>query len=97
MTPTTVHLNCLPQVQLDVLSLLGGIADGFGFYLAGGTAVALHLGHRQSVDLDWFTTEAFDDPHRFAADLDAEGVAWEIVDQLVVDPDTPPATTTRSG
>ena len=24
------------------------------FYLAGGTALALQLGHRQSVDLDWF-------------------------------------------
>jgi hypothetical protein len=27
------------------------------FYLAGGTAVALHLGHRQSYDLDFFTQE----------------------------------------
>lgn len=25
------------------------------FYLAGGTALALHLGHRQSRDLDFFT------------------------------------------
>lgn len=25
------------------------------FYLAGGTALALYYGHRQSVDLDWFT------------------------------------------
>lgn len=30
-------------------------------YLAGGTAVALHLGHRLSVDLDFFT------PHDIAA------------------------------
>lgn len=27
------------------------------FYLAGGTALALELGHRQSIDLDWFTGE----------------------------------------
>ncbi|HIE38204.1 MAG TPA: hypothetical protein EYH30_01210 [Anaerolineales bacterium] len=27
------------------------------FYLAGGTAVALHLGHRRSYDLDFFTPE----------------------------------------
>ncbi len=27
------------------------------FYLAGGTALALQLGHRQSVDLDWFRSE----------------------------------------
>ncbi|PIY93338.1 MAG: hypothetical protein COY69_02155 [Candidatus Magasanikbacteria bacterium CG_4_10_14_0_8_um_filter_32_14] len=25
------------------------------FYLAGGTALALHYGHRESIDLDWFT------------------------------------------
>lgn len=30
-------------------------------YLGGGTAIALHLGHRQSVDLDWFTPSAFDE------------------------------------
>jgi len=29
------------------------------FYLAGGTAVALHLGHRQSFDLDFFTPDHF--------------------------------------
>lgn len=30
------------------------------FYLVGGTALALQLGHRFSVDLDLFTTEPFD-------------------------------------
>lgn len=30
------------------------------FYLAGGTALALHIGHRRSIDLDWFTRDAFD-------------------------------------
>ena len=29
-------------------------------YLAGGTAVALHLGHRLSVDFDFFTPEDID-------------------------------------
>ena len=32
------------------------------FYLAGGTALALQLGHRRSRDLDWFTPVAFDEP-----------------------------------
>jgi len=31
------------------------------FYLAGGTALALHLGHRRSVDLDFFLGEPFDE------------------------------------
>jgi nucleotidyltransferase AbiEii toxin of type IV toxin-antitoxin system len=30
-------------------------------YLAGGTAIALWLGHRKSVDLDWFTPHEFDE------------------------------------
>lgn len=30
------------------------------FYLAGGTAAALHLGHRRSVDLDFFSEQLFD-------------------------------------
>ncbi|MBI4434885.1 nucleotidyl transferase AbiEii/AbiGii toxin family protein [Candidatus Uhrbacteria bacterium] len=29
------------------------------FYLAGGTGLALHLGHRRSVDLDFFTQRSF--------------------------------------
>lgn len=30
------------------------------FYLAGGTALALHMGHRESFDLDFFSQKAFD-------------------------------------
>ncbi len=30
-----------------------------GFYLAGGTGLALHFGHRRSVDFDFFAPEAF--------------------------------------
>lgn len=32
-------------------------AIGAGYYLAGGTALALRLGHRTSRDLDWFTQD----------------------------------------
>jgi hypothetical protein len=34
-----------------------------GFFLAGGTGLALHCGHRKSVDLDLFTAESFDADH----------------------------------
>lgn len=33
------------------------------FFLAGGTALALQIGHRFSVDLDLFTVETFDVEH----------------------------------
>lgn len=32
-----------------------------GFYLAGGTGLALHFGHRESIDLDFFRSDAFDE------------------------------------
>jgi len=45
-----MHHELLPQ---DLRALLSTPLPGPGFYLAGGTALALQLGHRISVDLDW--------------------------------------------
>ena len=50
-----MHLEVLPPDQQNALRQLGPAAKDQGFYLGGGTAVAVHLGHRQSIDLDWFT------------------------------------------
>ena len=38
-----------------LLETLSNIQDVQDFYLAGGTALALQLGHRKSIDLDWFS------------------------------------------
>ena len=51
------HTETLPQETLQALELLSKelwLKKG-DWYLAGGTALALHAGHRQSVDLDFFT------------------------------------------
>ena len=56
------HAEVLPANQRAVLEALGSFASSRGFYLAGGTAVALHLGHRSSVDLDWFGESEPADP-----------------------------------
>ena len=50
----------LPPDSLKVLERLAVIASLKNFYLAGGTAVALHLGHRVSEDFDFFTPHDFD-------------------------------------
>lgn len=50
----------LPQTTRRYLDLLAQKGISRSFYLGGGTAVALHLGHRVSVDLDFFTPEHFD-------------------------------------
>jgi hypothetical protein len=52
----------LPPGSLEVLKRLVHLQDLRNFYLAGGTAVALHLGHRISEDLDFFTPQGFDAP-----------------------------------
>ena len=49
----------LPKAQQELWPLLAS-APGLSFVLYGGTAVALHLGHRTSVDFDFFRTEPLD-------------------------------------
>lgn len=44
------------QANLELLAKLPTVQD---FYLAGGTSIALHFGHRLSFDLDFFTTQTF--------------------------------------
>jgi hypothetical protein len=46
----------LPKAQQEIWPLLAP-ARNLSFVLYGGTAVALHLGHRTSVDFDFFRTE----------------------------------------
>jgi hypothetical protein len=49
----------LPKAQQEIWPLLAP-TPGLSFVLYGGTAVALHLGHRVSVDFDFFKTEPLD-------------------------------------
>ena len=50
--------DVLPTGTAAVASALAQWPTMSQFYLAGGTALALHLGHRQSRDLDFFTRDA---------------------------------------
>jgi len=47
-----MYKEILSQEQTEILTLLKSFRKDF--YLAGGTAIALHLGHRRSVDFDLF-------------------------------------------
>jgi Nucleotidyl transferase AbiEii toxin, Type IV TA system len=51
------RLDVLPPAQRRLWDELGAIPTEFVLY--GGTALALHLGHRQSVDFDFFGDRAF--------------------------------------
>jgi len=68
----------LQKKQLNVLRLLGPQMSAGGFYLAGGTALAIHLAHRISVDLGWFTQRPFADGMLLAQAIRASNVDLEI-------------------
>ncbi len=68
------HPEALSAVQRRVLRQLGPLMTQRQFYLGGGTALAICLGHRRSVDLDWFTKERIVDPLRLAQEIRDERV-----------------------
>jgi hypothetical protein len=70
--------EALPKKQIKVLKALGPHMASKGFYLAGGTALALHYGHRISIDLDWFTMQPFEDSFLLAQALRNSGLDLQI-------------------
>ncbi len=51
----SVHEEAIDEATRSVLDKLANLPELDAFYLAGGTAAALQLGHRQSLDLDLFS------------------------------------------
>ena len=62
--PLSPKLHILTAAQLALWPELKAVPSDFILY--GGTAIALQLGHRESVDFDFFSTTPFD-PDRLAA------------------------------
>ena len=54
-----LHHRAIPSGALEVLMRIMGSPGCQAFDLGGGTALALRIGHRISIDLDLFATEAF--------------------------------------
>jgi len=55
----TWHAEVISPEMADTAGRLAGLEALRNFYLAGGTALALHLGHCRSVDLDFFSADPF--------------------------------------
>jgi hypothetical protein len=70
------HGEILTGKQHKALRLLGPKSMAEGFYLAGGTAIALQLGHRRSVDFDWFLNGHMPDPLLLAREIQEAGVPF---------------------
>ena len=73
-----LRLEVLGRSQQSALRRVAPLVQRRGFYLAGGTGLALQLGHRRSVDVDWFRLQPIEDPLRLAAAMHADGLALRI-------------------
>lgn len=71
-----LHESILTPAQMRVLRALGPFARDAGFYLAGGTAIALRLGHRRSDDFDWFRPK-FERPDALIFEIKALGLVLQ--------------------
>lgn len=58
-----MYWDILDTKRKNILSKLANITNGF--YLAGGTALALQLGHRDSIDFDFFSPTEFSNAKLF--------------------------------
>lgn len=72
------HPEVLSTSQRKVLRQVGPLLSERSFYLAGGTAVAIHLGHRRSLDLDWFIGEPIGDVMALAAEIQGWGIRLQV-------------------
>jgi predicted nucleotidyltransferase component of viral defense system len=68
-----VHWQAITPAMHELLRFIGQCPFAERFYLAGGTALALRLGHRRSIDLDFFS----------ATDPVARSTRQEIIEALL--------------
>lgn len=89
-----LHKETVDQSTLELLIQLQQKAYLNGFYLVGGTALALKMGHRKSIDLDLFSNFSFDALHllenlssdfSFTLFFSANNTLKGTIDQIKVD------------
>ena len=88
-----MHLETISSETKRILAKIAKSKIAREFYLAGGTALALQLGHRQSIDLDWFLKYPFSNSEikkglaalgKFQLDNEAEGTINGLLDGVRV-------------
>ncbi len=70
-----MHVEILNKNQVDLLQLIK--LFNREFYLVGGTAIALYLGHRRSIDFDLFKKSSFSN-HRILKKISSNGFRYSI-------------------
>lgn len=71
------HKEILTKEQLELLPLIKLFSGRFG--LVGGTAIALHIGHRRSIDFDLFSAKGFN-----GSSLDKKISRYAKIDKIIV-------------
>lgn len=75
-----MHPEILAKEQKKLLPLVAKFSSDFG--LVGGTAIALHIGHRRSVDFDLFSLKEFRN-----TDIRKKIISFGKIDEVVRDED----------
>ncbi len=73
------HKEILTKEQEGLLQLVKLFNKDFG--LVGGTAIALHIGHRESIDFDLFSLKEFDNVKIRRKIIKAKGIGRTIRDE----------------
>jgi len=80
-----MHKEILTPEQKDLLPILKMFSDKFG--MVGGTAIALHIGHRRSIDYDLFTDRKFHNAtiqKKISVISPIDTVIWDEAEQYTV-------------
>jgi len=72
-----MHIDILTDRQKTVFSYLAKALTDTDFYLAGGTGLALQIGHRPSVDFDWFIS-TLGEPENLLKRLNRFGIDYRV-------------------
>ena len=78
-----MYLDILDKNQQELLPLIKQFSKNY--YLVGGTAIALQIGHRRSIDFDLFTAKTVNKlriKRTFQPDWTIQSVIWEDFTQL---------------
>jgi len=70
--------NVLTSNQEKALLAIAPMASANGFFLAGGTALAMQIHHRRSRDFDFFSPSKFDDPTQFVQSIQSAGINFTV-------------------
>lgn len=80
----------IAETTKATLERIVGVVKDNDFYLAGGTGLSLQLGHRESIDLDFFTRKSFNPKmiarqlQDFSLDQEGEGTLHGVVNSTKI-------------